>query len=217
MRMNMNKRSEAIFLALSFFVSVSLSPCVDDAAQQCVGAREAGLISEADFETVRKGFMDMVLRFGSDQDVIVAPKVAAAAPVHDAEMAAEAAKADAEAKIEAEAKAKAEAEAKAKAETEAKAKAEAEAKTKAETEAKAKAKAEAEAKPPPVNTSSNGSTSNSPSTRSSNPGSGRSMSGVGIEEECIAAFDKMLKEKSTKVRPSVLFIVRPYATCTRLC
>ena len=29
MRMNMNKRSEAIFLALSFFVSVSLSHCVD--------------------------------------------------------------------------------------------------------------------------------------------------------------------------------------------
>ena len=27
--MNMNKRSEAIFLALSFFVSVSLSHCVD--------------------------------------------------------------------------------------------------------------------------------------------------------------------------------------------
>ena len=198
--MNMNKRSEAICLALSFFVSVSLS-LRGRAAQQCVGAREAGLISEADFETVRKGFMDMVLRFGSDQDVIVAPKVAAAAPVHDAEMAAEAAKADAEAKakIEAEAKAKAEAEAK------------------AETEAKAKAKAEAEAKPPPVNTSSNGSTSNSPSTRSSNPGSGRSMSGVGIEEECIAAFDKMLKEKSTKVRPSVLFIVRLCGTCTRLC
>ena len=200
--MNMNKRSEAICLALSFFVSVSLS-LRGRAAQQCVGAREAGLISEADFETVRKGFMDMVLRFGSDQDVIVAPKVAAAAPVHDAEMAAEAAKADAEAK--------------AKIEAEAKAKAEAEAKAKAETEAKAKAKAEAEAKPPPVNTSSNGSTSNSPSTRSSNPGSGRSMSGVGIEEECIAAFDKMLKEKSTKVRPSVLFIVRPCGTCTRLC
>ena len=168
--------------------------------QQCVAAREAQFITQDDFDAVRKAFMEKVCVLSGNgaadgDDVVELPAAAEAQAKADAE---------AKAKADAEAKAKADAEAKAKADAEAQAKADAEAKAKADAEAKAKADAEAKAAkavPKPVKTkplTSNGSASNSPSARPSAPGSARSISGVGIDEDCAAAFNKLLKEKSTK-------------------
>ena len=152
--------------------------------QQCVAAREAQFITQDDFDAVRKAFMEKVCVLSGNgaadgDDVVELPAAA-----------------EAQAKADAEAKAKADAEAQAKADAESKAKADAEAKAKAYAEAKA-----AKAVPKPVKTkplTSNGSASNSPSARPSAPGSARSISGVGIDEDCATAFNKLLKEKSTK-------------------
>ena len=136
--------------------------------QQCVAAREAQFITQDDFDAVRKAFMEKVC-------VLSGNGAADGDDVVELPAAAEA-----QAKADAESKAKADAEAKAKADAEAKA---------------------AKAVPKPVKTkplTSNGSASNSPSARPSAPGSARSISGVGIDEDCATAFNKLLKEKSTK-------------------